>query len=70
MRIFQAICIFSFAFFLAETLAYVFVYGLVRGKDTYLRRDCINVLNVALLVIELLCLTSLSENSPSIVCLK
>ena len=51
-----------FAFFLAETLANVLVYGL-RGENSYVRREPINALNLVLLVIEFLCFTPLSVNS-------
>ena len=43
-------------------MVYIFIYGFVRGEDTYLRRDYMNILNITLLIVELLYLTSLSEN--------
>ena len=59
----KAISIFSFAFFLVEAMLNILVYGLVGGKHTYLRRDHMNILSLALLVVELLYLTPLSENA-------
>ena len=61
--ILKAISISSFVFFLLETIACISVYGFVRGKDTYLRRDYVNILNLTLLIMELLDLTPLSENA-------
>lgn len=58
----KGISIFSFVFFLAETGVCIFVFGLVRGKDAYLRRDYMHILNMVLLGVELLYLTPLSGN--------
>ena len=58
----KGITIFSFVFFLAETGVCIFVFGLVRGKDAYLRRDYMHILNMVLLGVELLYLTPLSGN--------
>ena len=52
----------SFAFFLAETIANVLVYGLAGDEHSYVRRDPMNVLNLLLLVVELLWFTPLSGN--------
>ena len=50
LAVLQTISISSFVFFLLETTACIFVYGLVRGKDTYLRRDYVNLLSLILLI--------------------
>ena len=52
----------SFIFFLLETMALIFIHGLVRGKESYLRRDHMNILNLLLLIVELLYLIPLSQN--------
>ena len=46
-----------------ETVIYIFIFGFVRGKEAYLRRDYMNILNLTLLIVELLYLTPLSENA-------
>ena len=53
----ETVSIASFIFFLIEAMACIFVYGLVRGKDAYLRRDHLNILGLILLILELLQLT-------------
>ena len=59
----KAICILSFGFFLVETIMHILIHGFMRGKEAYLRRDSMNAFNLALLLIELLSLTPLSENA-------
>ena len=49
--IFKTISVCSFVLFLLETIACVFVHGFARGKEAYLRRDYLNVLNLILLVV-------------------
>ena len=49
--ILKTICISSFVFFLLEMIVCIFIYGFVRGKDTYLRRDYFNMLNLLLLAL-------------------
>ena len=59
----KSISILSFIFFLGEILARVFIYGLIKEKDAYLRRDYMNILNLILLIFELLYLTPLSKSA-------
>ena len=48
--ILKTISISSFVFFLFETIMCILIYGFVRGKDAYLRRDYVNILNLILLI--------------------
>ena len=49
--IFKTISVCSLVLFLLETIACVFVHGFVGGKEAYLRRDYVNILNLILLVV-------------------
>ena len=53
----------SFVFFFLEATVCIFGYGLVEGEKAFLKRDPMNILSLLLLLIELLHLTPLRENS-------
>ena len=60
-KLFETLCFaLSFAFFTFDTIANMIRYGVFQGKDTYFKRDYLNILNFLLLIIELLWFTPLS----------
>ena len=59
----QAIVISSSIFFFLELVVNLLAHGLCKGRDSYLRRDPMNILTTLLLVIDILCLTPLGTNS-------
>ena len=58
----SAITISSSTFFCLELVANLLAHGLCKGRDSYLRRDSMNILAI-LLAIDIMCLTPLGTNS-------